>query len=212
MTASTEMIAIIDYGLGNLESVKYALDRLGRASELTSDPERIVSADGVILPGVGAFGRAMEMFRQMGLVDPARRAAASGRPFMGICLGQQLLLSESEEHGRHEGLGIIPGKVVRFERDLTVPHMGWNELRREASCPLLEGIDDESFFYFAHSYYVVPDDPAAAVGTTEYGRRFASVIQTGRVFGTQFHPEKSGPVGLRMLSNFCGLCEEAKDG
>ncbi|MHC4715424.1 MAG: imidazole glycerol phosphate synthase subunit HisH [Planctomycetota bacterium] len=205
------MIAIIDYGLGNLESVKYALDRLGRASELTSDPARIASAAGVILPGVGAFGRAMEQFRQMNLLAAARDAARSGRPFMGICLGQQLLLSVSAEHGRHEGLDIIPGEVVRFGEGLTVPHMGWNEVRQDRPCPLFEGIDDESFFYFAHSYYVAPDEQAAAVGTTEYGRRFASVVQSGMVFGTQFHPEKSGPVGLKMLSNFCRLCGAAKD-
>ncbi|HET6427369.1 MAG TPA: imidazole glycerol phosphate synthase subunit HisH [Phycisphaerae bacterium] len=204
------MIAIIDYGLGNLESVKYALDRLERASELTSDPERILSADGVILPGVGAFGRAMEMFGRRNLLEAAREAAGSGRPFMGICLGQQLLLTVSAEHGTHEGLDIIPGKVVRFGEDLTVPHMGWNQVRQDGPCPLLEGIADESFFYFAHSYYVVPGERAAAVGTTEYGRRFASVIQSGMVFGTQFHPEKSGPVGLRMLSNFCGLCDRSE--
>lgn len=201
------MIAVIDYGLGNLESVKYALDRLGRASELTRDPRRIASAAGVILPGVGAFGWAMEKFREMDLLAPTREAARSGKPFMGICLGQQLLLSVSEEHGTHEGLDIIPGKVVRFEEGLTVPQMGWNQVRQDRDCPLFEGIDDESFFYFAHSYYVVPDEADAAVGTTEYGHRFASVVQSGMVFGTQFHPEKSGPVGLKMLSNFCELCE-----
>ena len=200
------MIAIIDYGLGNLESVKYALDRLGVASALTSDAAEIAAAPGVILPGVGAFGRAMQKFRELKLVEAARQAAASGRPFMGICLGLQLLFSESAEHGRYEGLDLIGGKVVRFAEGLTVPHMGWNEVRPEKPSPLLDGIDDDSFFYFAHSYYVAPDDPAVVIGSTDYGGRFASAVQKGNVFGTQFHPEKSGPVGLRMLRNFCRIC------
>ena len=201
------MISIVDYGLGNLESVKYALDRLGVASELTSDAGAIASAAGVILPGVGAFGAAMENLRRLGLVEPLRSAAESGRPFMGICLGLQLLFSESAEHGRHEGLGIIPGRVVRFGDDLTVPHMGWNQVRQQRPSPLFAGIPDESFFYFAHSYHAVPDDPAVVIGTTEYGGPHAAVVQQRDVFATQFHPEKSGPVGLRMLANFCGLCE-----
>ena len=202
------MIAIIDYGLGNLESVKYALDRLGVASALTSDAARIAAADGVILPGVGAFGRAMEEFRRLALVETTREAALSGRPFMGICLGMQLLLSQSEEHGRHEGLGIIGGSVVRFAGDLTVPHMGWNEVRQERPSPLFSGIEDESFFYFAHSYYVAPARAEVLIGSTDYGGRYASAVQEGMVFGTQFHPEKSGPAGLAMLQNFCDLCDE----
>ena len=201
------MIAIIDYGLGNLESVKYALDRLGVASALTSDAARIAAADGVILPGVGAFGRAMEEFRRLALVEITREAALSGKPFMGICLGMQLLLSASEEHGRHEGLGIIGGQVVRFARDLTVPHMGWNEVRQERPSPLFRGIEDESFFYFAHSYYVSPAGADVLIGSTDYGGRYASAVQQGMVFGTQFHPEKSGPTGLAMLRNFCDLCD-----
>ena len=142
----------------------------------------------------------------MGLTKAALAAAASGRPFLGICLGMQLLFSESCEHGRHRGLDILPGKVVRFGADLTVPHMGWNEVRPEAPSPLMEGIPAESFFYFAHSYYVLPADPAAVIGSTEYGLRYASAVQQGMVFGAQFHPEKSGPVGLRMLENFARLC------
>jgi glutamine amidotransferase len=201
------MIAIIDYGLGNLESVKYALDRLGVASSLTSDAARIAAADGVILPGVGAFGRAMEEFRRLALVEITREAALSGKPFMGICLGMQLLFSEGEEHGRHEGLGIIGGQVVRFARDLTVPHMGWNEVRRERPSALFRGIEDDSFFYFAHSYYVSPAGADVLIGSTDYGGRYASAVQQGMVFGTQFHPEKSGPTGLAMLRNFCDLCD-----
>jgi glutamine amidotransferase len=199
------MIAIIDYGLGNLSSVKYALDRLGVASTLTSDGREIVAAEAVILPGVGAIGEAMRNFRRMDLVSPAREAAASGRPFLGICLGQQMLFSVSEEHGRHEALDIVPGKVVRFPLGLTVPHMGWNQVAQAGECPLFEGVGDESFFYFAHSYYVVPDDPADAVGLTDYDVRYASVVRRGNVYGTQFHPEKSGKVGKQMLSNFCRL-------
>jgi len=199
------MIAIIDYGLGNLRSVKYALDRLAVACELTSNPATIAEAAAVILPGVGALGEAMHRLGGLGLVEPTRGAAASGRPFLGICLGQQLLFTESAEHGRHEALNIIPGKVVRFAADLTVPHMGWNQVSKNGDCPLFSGIADESFFYFAHSYYVVSDSDEAAVGLTDYGCRFASVVRKGNVFGTQFHPEKSGPVGARMLANFCRL-------
>ena len=201
------MIAIIDYGLGNLASVKYALDRLKVESSLTSDRLAIASADGVILPGVGAFGRAMEQLGQLDLAEATRATALSGRPFLGICLGLQLLLAHSEEHGNQQGLGVIPGRVVRFGRDLTVPHMGWNEVRQDRPSPLFEGIDDESFFYFAHSYYVEPDDPVVMVASSEYGGQFASVIQRAALFGAQFHPEKSGPVGLKMLANFCKLCD-----
>jgi len=200
------MIAIIDYGLGNLESVKYALDRLGVGSELTADATAITSAAGVILPGVGAFGRAMEKFRELKLVDAAHTVAEAGTPFMGICLGLQLLFDASEEHGRHEGLGLIPGECVRFRVGLTVPHVGWNEVRKETPSPLFGDVPDESFFYFAHSYYVAPADAAATIGSTDYEGRYASAVQSGNVFGTQFHPEKSGPVGLQMLRNFSRLC------
>ncbi len=200
------MIAIIDYGLGNLESVKYALDRLGVESELTADPERLASAEGVVLPGVGAFGRAMEEFRRLELVEPTRAAARSGRPFLGICLGAQLLLSHSDEHGRHTGLELIGGEVVRFEGSLTVPHMGWNQVRQERPSLLFEGIENDSYFYFAHSYFLRPGDEGVVMGSTEYGGRYASAVQQDMVFGCQFHPEKSGPVGLRMLENFARLC------
>ena len=200
------MIAIVDYGLGNLESVKYALDRLGEDSALTRDAGEIAAADGVILPGVGAFGRAMDNLRELELVGPLREAGESGRPFMGICLGLQLLFSASAEHGRHAGLDMIPGKVVRFEAGKTIPHMGWNQVRQETPSGLFEGIDDESFFYFAHSYYVCPEDEAATIGSSDYEGRFASAVQQANVFATQFHPEKSGPVGLEMLRNFCRLC------
>lgn len=199
------MIAIIDYGLGNLSSVKYALDRLGVQSELTSDPKLITEADAVILPGVGALGEAMARFGDLGLIEPTLAAAGSGRPFLGICLGLQLLFGVSQEHGRHEGLNIIPGKTVRFAEGLTVPHMGWNQVRQSGAPELFAGIPDDSFFYFAHSYYVVPDDPSAVIGATDYGGAFASAVGQGAVYGTQFHPEKSSKVGLTMLRNFCQL-------
>jgi glutamine amidotransferase len=203
------MIAIVDYGLGNLSSVKYALDRLGERSVLTSDPEEISRSGGVILPGVGALGVAMEKLRELDLVEPTLAAARSGRPFLGICLGLQLLFTVSEEHGRYDALNIIPGKTVRFTDDLTVPHMGWNQVHQVRPSPLFADIPDESFFYFAHSYYVVPDSDAAVIGSTEYGGTFASVVQDGAVFGTQFHPEKSGRAGLTMLRNFCKLVKSA---
>lgn len=201
------MIAIVDYGLGNLKSVKSALDRLGVEAAVTGEPGAILGAEGVIFPGVGAFPRAMDNLRELGILEAVRGAALSGRPFLGICLGLQLLFSESSEHGRHEGLGIIPGQVVRFEAGaLKVPQMGWNKVRQERPSPLFEGIADESFFYFAHSYYAVPNDAAAVIGSTDYGVRFAAAVRKGNVFATQFHPEKSGPLGLRMLENFCRLC------
>lgn len=204
------MIAIVDYGLGNLRSVKYALDRLGRASELTSDPTAIASAAGVILPGVGAFEQAMVNLRRLGLVDVLRDAAGSGRPLMGICLGMQLLFDRSQEYGLHEGLRIVAGSVVRFPRELTVPHMGWNQVRQLRASPLFEGIADQSFFYFAHSYYTCPGDSAAGIGQTEYGLEYISTVQQGNVFGAQFHPEKSGVVGLKMVANFAELCGEKR--
>lgn len=203
------MIAIVDYGLGNLRSVKYALDRLGQPSMLTSAAAEILAARGVILPGVGAFSAAMANLRELGLVEVLRQVAGAGQPFMGICLGVQLLLSSSQEHGRHEGLGIIPGQVVRFGHELTVPQMGWNQVRQAAASPLFDGVPDGAWFYFAHSYYLKPETPSADVGVTEYGHPYASVVQQGNVMGTQFHPEKSGPVGLRMLENFCGLCKKS---
>jgi len=201
------MIAIVDYGLGNLKSVKSACDRLGVEAAVTSEAAAILAADGVIFPGVGAFQRAMQNLGRLGLADPLRQVADSGKPFLGICLGLQLLFAESSEHGRHQGLGIIPGKVVRFEAGaLKVPHMGWNRVREERPSPLFEGVPDETFFYFAHSYYAQPADPAVIIGSTQYGVRYASAVQQGNVFATQFHPEKSGPTGLRMLGNFCRLC------
>ncbi len=203
------MITIVDYGLGNLRSVHCALRRIGAESIITSDAGEVSTADGVILPGVGAFWRAMENLRELGLTEVVLEYVRNGKPLLGICLGMQLLFSESDEHGRHEGLGIIPGKVKRFveSQPLKIPHMGWNEVRQKTSSPLLTGVKDGAFFYFAHSCYVVPDESSAVIGSTDYGLTFASVVQAENVFGVQFHPERSGLDGLTILENFCKICK-----
>lgn len=202
------MIAVVDYDVGNIRSVLFALRRLQRDAELTDNPSLLQDADGLILPGVGAFAPAMDQLRERGLDDVVCQFADSGRPLLGICLGHQLLFSESEEHGLHEGLNLLPGQVVRFERGLKVPHMGWNQVDQTAACSLFEDIESGEFFYFAHSYYTLPAESEVSVGSTDYGRTFTSVASRDNVFGAQFHPEKSGAVGLKMLSNFCRLCEE----
>jgi len=197
------LIAIVDYGMGNLRSVQKALEHLGRSAVITQDPEVIDAAEKVVLPGVGAFGAAMNNLERLGLVEPVMDAALSGKPFLGICLGMQLLLKESEEQGLFRGLGIIPGRVVRFENrpGLKVPHMGWNVLNVKRRCKLLDGIPDGSRVYFVHSYYPIPSDEYVAA-TSDYGVRFCSVISYDNINATQFHPEKSGAVGLRILANF----------
>jgi len=197
-------LAIVDYGMGNLRSVAKAFERLGHAAEVTRDPERIATAPGVVLPGVGAFGACMANLTSLGLVEPVRHAIRSGRPFLGICLGMQLLFEESEEFGPVAGLGILPGRVVRFTADPArkVPHMGWNALRMVRAAPALAGIDDGAYVYFVHSYYPVPADPAVVATTTPYGCDFASSVVRDNVFACQFHPEKSQQVGLRLLDNF----------
>src|SRR5437870_5408203 len=196
--------AILDNGKGNLRSVEKAFERLGHAAEVTRDPERIATAPGVVLPGVGAFGACMANLTLLGLVEPVRHAIRSGRPFLGICLGMQLLFEESEEFGPVAGLGILPGRVVRFTADPArkVPHMGWNALRMVRAAPALAGIDDGAYVYFVHSYYPVPADPAVVATTTPYGCDFASSVARDNVFACQFHPEKSQQVGLRLLDNF----------
>jgi glutamine amidotransferase len=200
-------VAIVDYGMGNLRSVQKAFERLGHAAEVTGDPERILAAPGVVLPGVGAFGACMENLAGRGLVAPVRETIARGRPFLGICLGMQLLFDESDEFGPVRGLGIVPGRVVRFAPDPArkVPHMGWNRLRVVRRVPVLDGIDDGAWVYFVHSYYPVPADPDVVVTTTEYGTPFASAVARDNVFACQFHPEKSQHVGLRLLENFVRL-------
>jgi glutamine amidotransferase len=197
-------IAIIDYGMGNLRSVQKGLERVGFAAEVTREPERIAAAAGVVLPGVGAFGACMENLRTFGLVDTVHQVVRRGVPFLGICLGMQLLFEESEEFGPVPGLGILPGRVVRFpERaQLKVPHMGWNRIRKHRDAPHLRGIEEGAFVYFVHSYYVAPTDPGLTATSTEYGVEFTSAIVRDNVFATQYHPEKSQAVGLKILENF----------
>jgi len=202
-------IAIIDYGMGNLRSVQKGLERVGFAAEVTRDREHIEAAAGVVLPGVGAFGACMDNLRAYGLVDTVRHVIRRGTPFLGICLGMQLLFDESEEFGPVPGLGIFPGRVVRFAEspEFKVPHMGWNQIRKRQDPPHLRGIEDGTFVYFVHSYYVVPKDPSLTATTTEYGAEFVSAIAKDNVFATQYHPEKSQAVGLKILANFGSIVQ-----
>jgi glutamine amidotransferase len=204
------MIAIVDYDMGNLKSVHKAFESVGCRATVTRDPKTIADASHVVLPGVGAFGDCMRNLERYGLVDPVTQAIAAGKPFLGICLGFQLLFSESEEFGRHRGLGVIPGKVVRFSSNgaatsLKVPHMGWNSIKIGKRSPVLEGVPDGAFMYFVHSYYVVPDDPTVACTMTDYGAPFVSSIARDNIFACQFHPEKSQQEGLRIIRNFGSL-------
>jgi glutamine amidotransferase len=203
------MITIVDYGVGNLRSVQKALERVGATADVTSDPAALDAAQGVVLPGVGAFGDGMDSLRARQLVAPVLRQVEAGKPLLGICLGMQLLFEESDEMGRHQGLGLLPGRVVRFpEGELKVPHIGWNQLQRAEPRPemaLLDGIGDGAYAYFVHSYYPVPDEPGDLLTTTEYGLQFASVVGRRQIWGAQFHPEKSQDVGLRLLENFARL-------
>jgi len=202
----THVIAIIDYKAGNLTSVRLALESLGVEGEITSDPQRILAADRVIFPGVGAAGAAMETLKSLGLVDVIRQVATRGTPFFGICLGTQILFERSEENGGTECLGLLPGSVRLFrptDRFDKVPQMGWNSVAQRVPHPIFDGIEDNSEFYFVHSYYPAPSDPACVLGETAYGGvSFASVVGRGNLVATQFHPEKSGKVGLRLLGNF----------
>jgi len=206
------MIVIVDYGMGNLRSVHKGFEKVGFPAVVTQDPGSIRKASGLVLPGVGAFKKAMENLTELGLVEPIKEFIAGGKPFLGICLGLQLLFSESEEFGVQSGLGIFAGRVVRFPfsnpgspptRDsLKVPHMGWNAVQLQKRVPILEGIEDGVHFYFVHSYYPSPDDRDIVATTTDYGGEFVSSISRGKLFACQFHPEKSQAVGLKILRNF----------
>ena len=209
--ATAADVVVVDYGLGNLRSVTRGLERAGAGVTITDDPETFAAADGIVLPGVGAFREGMEN------AGPYREALAAAadrdQPIFGICLGMQMLLGSSEEakhagEGDVEGLNFVPGTNVRFDVDQKVPHMGWNELTVQRDHPIVEGVDAE-YAYFVHSYYAAPDDDNAVVATSDYGVDFPAVIanEDGSVFGTQFHPEKSGETGLRILRNFVELCE-----
>jgi glutamine amidotransferase len=196
------MITIIDYGAGNLRSVVNAVGRLGYEANVTADPAEVLKARAVILPGVGAAADTMTNLRQQGLDEPIRRVIAAGRPFLGVCIGMQVLFSATEEGGSHQCLGIVPGTVRRFPAGLKVPHMGWNQLKQKTAHPVFEGIADGADFYFVHSYYVEPEDRALIAGETDYGLPFCSVVARGNLVATQFHPEKSGEVGLKVYDNF----------
>jgi glutamine amidotransferase len=206
------MITIVDYQMGNLRSVQKAIERVGGTAKISSDPAEIADAQKLILPGVGAFGDAMVEINRRGLADPIRQFAASGRPFLGICLGLQLLFERGFEHGEHEGLGILAGDVMRFDIDptLKVPHMGWNTVSVQnnqagQSAPILDNLKPATHFYFVHSYYVRPADPDVVALTCDYGGEFCAMVWQDNLFATQFHPEKSQADGLELLKAFNDL-------
>jgi glutamine amidotransferase len=213
------MIALIDYGLGNLRSVEKALQAVGADVHLTDDPEAVRRADRLILPGVGAFGDAAANLRRAGFEQPLLQAAAGNIPLLGICVGMQLFFDGSEEMGRHRGLGLLPGEVVRFPGDmvepdgrpLKVPQIGWNRLEHDGRDPLLHDVPSGSYAYFVHSYYCSPSDPSCAIATTDYGFGYASIVRSGTLWGIQCHPEKSQHVGLQILRNFAGIVVAAAE-
>jgi glutamine amidotransferase len=207
------MIAIIDYGMGNLRSVQKGFQRVGHDAVVTSDPKVILGADKVVLPGVGAFADCMRNLEGLGLVDTVHRVVDSGRPFLGICLGLQLLFDESEEFGLHKGLGVLPGRVIRFPTEIDnnpeqlykIPHMGWNRIHIKKKAPHFKDVPDGGYFYFVHSFYVAPAEPSVTATTTDYGIEFTSSVWKDNIFATQFHPEKSQELGLRILKAFGDL-------
>ncbi len=204
------MIAIIDYGMGNLRSVQKGFEKVGHEAIVTSNYKDILSADGVVLPGVGAFKDCMRNLREGGLIDTIHKVIDDAKPFLGICLGLQLLFTEGEEFGIHKGLDIIKGRVVRFSfstQGLKIPHMGWNNIGIKRRHPVFENIQDNSYFYFVHSYYVVPEDDNIVASKTDYGVEFVSSISKDNIFACQFHPEKSQEMGLRLLKNFGEICK-----
>ena len=196
------MIGIVDYGRGNLRSVEKALEKVGHEGRIMATPQELEEVHGLILPGVGAFADAMQALKEGGWMEPLLKFAGSGKPFLGICLGMQVLFETGEEHGEHAGLGLLAGRVVRFPPGKKVPHMGWNSLSIRQTSPLLKGIPDESYFYFVHSYYAVPEESRDISATSDYGIEFPAVVGRNNVWGAQFHPEKSSPWGLQILTNF----------
>jgi glutamine amidotransferase len=202
-------IAIIDYGMGNLRSVQKAFEKVGHPAVVTSDPAVVAKAGKIVLPGVGAFEDAMAELRNRKLTGPVLAAIDAGKPFLGICLGLQMLFDVSYENGRHEGLGVLRGEVVRFDltQGYSVPHMGWNQVDFTRRPPVLEGMEPGTYFYFVHSYYVVPEDAQVVATTTDYGSPFCSMIWRDNLFASQFHPEKSQSEGLKFFRNFAMLGE-----
>lgn len=206
------MIAIIDYGAGNLCSVVNAVSRLGYEAKVVNSPDEVVCARVVILPGVGAAADTMANLQKTGLDSAVKRYIAEGKPFLGVCIGMQVLFGGTEEGGWHECLGVIPGAVRKFTPGLKVPHMGWNQVKQKIAHPIFEGIPDGANFYFVHSYYVKPEDGSLVAGETEYGIPFCSVIAKDNLVATQFHPEKSGEVGLKIYDNFIRVALGARAG
>ncbi|MCL6456579.1 MAG: imidazole glycerol phosphate synthase subunit HisH [Gorillibacterium sp.] len=199
------MVVIIDYGRGNLHSVSKAVERLGYEAVVTSDKQLIMEADGAILPGVGAFGDAMAELAATGLDEVVKRFAESGKPLLGICLGMQLLFTHSEEHGMHAGLNLLPGDVVRFQGTYKVPHMGWNRLVLQQDSPLFRNLE-EGHVYFVHSYHAILGRAEDLLASTDYYQPVTAIVGHNNVYGMQFHPEKSGSLGMQLLSNFMALC------
>jgi glutamine amidotransferase len=203
-------VGIIDYGMGNLRSVEKGFQKVGVEAEICSNPEILGSYDALVLPGVGAFGDAMKNLKARGLASVLFDYIDSGRQLLGICLGMQLLFESSEEHGSHDGLGVIPGRVVRLPDGVKVPHMGWNVLNAKSDIPLFQGLNPGSRFYFVHSYYCEPSEDEWTIGTTPYGLEFTCAAGKGNVLGLQFHPEKSSLLGLEILRNFGRMVAEGK--
>lgn len=200
------MIAVLDYGAGNLRSVAKAFEHVGSVPTVTNDPAVIAEADGLVVPGQGSAVDSMRRLAESGLIEPIKRFVASGRPFLGVCLGEQLIFEYSEEGDGVACLGLLKGTVRRLPAGQKVPHIGWNSVRVVRQHPLLAGVPDNAHFYFVHSYYVDPADRSAVVGETEYGVAFASIVAQANVFAAQFHPEKSSDVGLQIYRNFARLC------
>jgi glutamine amidotransferase len=201
------MIAIIDYGMGNLRSVQKGFERVGSAARIVSTPDEMEDASGLVLPGVGAFGDAMTNLKESGLINPIVKSVSDAVPFLGICLGLQLLFSQSEELGVHRGLNILPGSVRRFPQGQRVPQIGWNQIHVRQESPLLEGVPDGAFFYFVHSFFVDAERDNHVIATTDYEIDYCSIAGNDRFFGVQFHPEKSQDAGLRVLKNFAQISE-----
>ena len=199
------MIAIIDYGAGNLRSVSNAVAKLGYKSKITSTPGEVLNASAAILPGVGAAADAMQNLRKSDMVEVVRQLISENHPLFAVCIGMQILLSATEEGGWHECLGIIPGTVKKLPSGLKIPHMGWNQVKQKHTHPIFSGIPDRANFYFVHSYYVDPEDTSVVAGTTEYDISFCSILIKGNLVATQFHPEKSGEYGLKMYANFLNM-------
>ena len=210
---STPLVAVLDYGIGNLHSAQKAIEKMGADARLTADPALIANADGVVLPGVGAFGACMAALRSVGLEQPALDAVSSRRPFLGICVGMQMLFDGSEEDATARGLGVIPGLVRWIPLGVKRPQMQWNRLEiRSPDDPMLASLGPDPWVYFVHSLHGVPADASVVAATCDYGTTLNAAFRFGNVFATQFHPEKSGPTGLQLLANFVNVCAATRDG